>query len=421
MREDFLHFIWQYQKFDSKQLSTTNGESITIFEKGHHNTNAGPDFKEARVKIDGIEWSGAIEIHLKASDWYKHKHDTDPNYNNVILHVVWEADKAIKHAVSNEEIPTLSLKNKIDLKLLHQYELIISAQSSIPCAAFWPEVNQLIKQQMLENAVIERLDVKSQKAALYQQSNSGDWEETTYFMLLSALGFKINSPAFERLAQLLPYSVVRKYKRDKLSTSALIFGTAGFLDDTFQDDAKFTLKKEWQFLKHKHRLERQLQQHEWNMLRLRPVNFPVVRLAQLAEILCATDSLFNLFAKSLNVKHLKKILQLPIINHFDENGAGKEIQIGRTSIESIILNTAPPLLTLYAKATDNAHYMDKAIETLEAFKAENNVITRKYQALGYDLKTAFDSQACIQLYNNYCDKKRCLDCKIGVSIMSKVK
>ena len=418
MQEAFLHFIWQYQKFNSENLLTEGGDPLTIFSNGQHNTDAGPDFKEARIKIGDIEWMGAVEIHVKASDWLKHKHQYDPNYDNVVLHVVWEADEPIKHKVDGNAIPTLSMKNKVDPGLISQYEGIISSQSVIPCAHFWPEVNSLTKYQMLEAAVIERLYEKSTKATKFQKRTQGDWEETTYFMLLSALGFKINSHAFERLATLLPYALLRKYKHNSTIVQCLLFGMAGFLDDEFEDEARVLLKKEWLFHQHKHQLEDKLSKHDWKFLRLRPANFPTVRLAQLAQIICSVDSLFTSFIKDLEIKSLKKSLSISAKDYWNE---GEEMKLGTTSIENIMLNVAPPLLALYSRSIDETKYMDLALDTLEQLKGENNAITRKYVALGEQIRSAFESQGYVQLHNAYCTERKCLNCKIGVSIMNRSK
>jgi len=418
MQEAFLHFIWQYQKFNSENLLTEGGDPLIIFNKGQHNTDSGPDFKEARIKIGEIEWMGAVEIHLKASDWLKHRHQHDHNYRNVVLHVVWEADQEIKHMTDGVSIPTLLLKNKVDAALINQYESVINAQAVIPCAHFWPEVNSLTKYQMLEAAVIERLYEKSTKATQFQQRTQGDWEETTYFMLLSALGFKVNSTVFERLAELLSYSLLRKYKTKAVSVQALIYGVAGFLTDEFDDDYRKQLKEEWKFLKHKHHLDNQLDRHNWKFLRLRPANFPTVRLAQLSELICSMDSLFTSFVKDFNIIALKKSLAVKAKDYWND---GEKTKLGATSIESVMLNVTPPLLALYSRSVDESKYMDLALDTLEQLKGENNAITRKYIELGEDIKTAFDSQAYIQLHNKYCGERRCLSCKIGVSIMSSAK
>ncbi len=423
MKEAFLHYIWQYQKFTKENLLTQKKEPIAVFNKGFHNTNAGPDFLEAKVMIGTIEWSGAVEIHVKASDWLKHKHQDDPAYEKVILHVVWEADTDIKHQKDTKVIPTLALKSRVNTLLLAQYEQIIQERSLIPCANFWSGVTEFTKQQMLESAIIERLSDKSEKAAYFLKATNNDWEEVTYFLLCSAFGFKINSQPFELLAQYLPYNLLRKYRTNLLAVEALLFGAAGFLEEEFEDEHRSQLKQQWQYLKHKHKLAHTLSRHDWKYLRLRPPNFPTVRLAELAQIIHQSDGFFSHFAKEVNVYELKKILSVKAQNYWRTTTQSKSptiYKLGKASIDSLILNSVPPLLALYAKSIDEQRYIDKAITILESLKPENNKVTRLFEALGENPGNAFESQAYLQLHNRYCVQKRCLECKIGISIMSKV-
>jgi hypothetical protein len=418
MKEAFLHYVWQYQQFQAPALKTTQGEEVTVLKTGYHNVDAGPDFLEAKLKIGSLEWSGAVEIHINSSDWQLHKHDNDPNYQNVILHVVWADNHPISYG-DGKKIPTLILQNRVSLQLVDHYKVLVEDRAEIACGANWQSVDPFRVSQMLESSLVERLQQKSQKAAAFLEYTADDWEATSYFMLLSAFGFKINAHGFERLAYLLPYDLIRKYRMYPQSMLALLFGVSGFLEASFDETVKQELKKDWKFLQHKHQISNILAKHEWNFLRLRPANFPTVRLAQLAHLLGAFDSLFNAFLINNDVSYLKQQLQFKVKNIWYIKAAQKVpwINFGKQSIQHLILNISPPLLALYARKVDNFSYMDKAFEVLSQLNAEDNKILRKYKALGEKPKSAYESQAFLQLYSSYCQPKRCLNCKIGLAIM----
>lgn len=421
MKEAFLHYVWQYQQFELGKLITTEKEPLSVMKTGFHNTDAGPDFLEAKLKIGKLEWSGAVEIHIRSSDWKLHQHHRDPNYQNVVLHVVWVDDQAVTYT-DGRKIPTLVLRNKVSLRLVDHYKELISNRSALACAGSWHQTDPFLIKQMLETSLVDRLQLKSMKAATYFEQSSNDWEATTYFMLLSAFGFKINAHGFERLAYLLPYELVRKYIASPKSVSALLFGVSGFLEEEFNEPLKLSMQREWKYLQHKHQIKNVVAKHEWNFLRLRPANFPTVRLAQLASVLCSFDSLFRHFILSHELIHLKQKLQLQVRNVWYMQSEEKvlSVNLGKQSIQHLILNTLPPLLALYARRTDDYSYMEKAFEVLSQLKAEDNKITRKYTALGEKPKSAYESQAFLQLYSSYCQPKRCLNCKIGLAIMKDI-
>ncbi len=424
MQEDFLHYIWRYQKFNAAALKTVDGMDVSIIKTGFAHTNAGPDFQQAKVKIGEVEWAGAVEIHIKASDWNRHQHQTDPNYQNVILHVVWKADKAILHP-DGTAIPTIELKDKVDLKVIDSYRKLIQSPEEIACANQWPEVDDVYKSEMLERVLIERLYDKSEKAKQYFNEVKQNWEEVCYFMLLSSMGFKVNQHPFERLATVLPYSFVKKIKHHPELLESVLFGAAGFLSQEFVDEYPNQLKKDWDFLRHKHYdiLHNTVQKHEWRFLRLRPANFPTIRLAQLAQILHHLPSLFDALVLEVHAESLLKSLKVNPHqyweNHFqfDVESGKKSKKPGRSSIELLLLNTVPPLLSFYAKSVGEEKYIDQAIQLLTSLKPEKNFISKKYDSLGANLKTAYDSQAFIQLHNTYCQPKKCLSCSIGISII----
>nr|WP_236587964.1 DUF2851 family protein [Marivirga aurantiaca] len=424
MQEDFLHYIWRYQKFASTDLQTVEGVPIHVIKTGFAHTNAGPDFQQAKVKIGEMEWAGAVEIHIKASDWNRHYHQSDPNYQNVVLHVVWQADEAILHP-DGTAIPTLELKDKVDLSLIDSYKKLVQSSDEIACAQHWEDIGDVYKSEMLERVLVERLNDKSEKARKYFNEVKQDWEEVSYFMLLSAMGFKVNQHPFERLATVLPYSFVKKIKHHPELLEAVVFGASGFLEQEFIDDYPNQLKKDWKFLRHKHSsiLQDTMQQHEWRFLRLRPTNFPTVRLAQLAQLLHQLPSLFDAFVLEMNTKELMKNFRVTPHeyweNHFqfDVESPRKSKKLGRSSVDILLMNTVPPLLAFYAKGVGEERYVDQAIQLMNTLKAEKNFISRKFESLGMKISTASDSQALIQLHNAYCQPKKCLSCSVGLSIL----
>jgi hypothetical protein len=426
MKEDFLHYIWRYQKFDSSDLTTVDAVPVQVIKTGVSHMHAGPDFQQAKIKIGEVEWAGAVEIHIKASDWNRHQHQNDPNYENVVLHVVWKADKQILHP-DGTAIPTLELKNRVDLELLHSYKRLIDAPEEIACAPQWPEVDEMYKAEMREKVLVERLYEKSEKARKHFDEVKHDWEELSYFMLLSAMGFKVNQHPFERLATVLPYSFVKKIKHHPALLEAAIFGAAGFLDQAYVDEYPTRLKKDWRFLLHKHSevLSSNMQQHEWRFLRMRPANFPTIRLGQLAQMIYQLPSLFDAFVLDFDAEKLIKDFNVNPNAYweshfqFDAESQKKSKKIGASSIQVLLINTIAPLLAFYAKNVGEEKYIDHALKLLNNLKAEKNFITKKYQALGASVQSAFDSQAYIQMHNAYCIPKKCLSCSVGLSILKK--
>lgn len=421
MTESFIHYLWQFQQFDKTLLQTTNREPIRVLKTGILNTDAGPDFSQARLLIGEIEWVGNIEIHIKASDWNNHNHQTDAGYNNVILHVVWEYDKSIVRE-DGSEVPTLALKPITDPALLEKYQLLISNKNVIPCAAQFKEVSDLSKIAILDKVLARRLIQKSKIVDELLEENQGDWEETAYQLLARNFGFKINSEAFLRLAKNLPLKILQKHRDNITQIESILFGQSGLLTEV--DDYSKKLKQEYDFFAAKFSLkDRRLQAHEWKLLRTRPANFPTVRIAQLARLITLQKSFFSLFTQTESIEDLRKTLQIQQSEywqehyHFYRKAARKSNGLGKDSIDNLLINTVIPLLACYSQKMDNQVYMDRAIGFLESFPAESNYIIDIWKNLGLDIKTAFDAQASIELYNNFCNQKKCLLCNVGIEIL----
>jgi len=422
MSEDFLYFLWQFQYFDAAQLTTTTGEPLQVLAVGQRNTHAGPDFINGRLLVGAIEWAGSIEMHLRSSDWFRHAHHTDRAYESVVLHVVWENDSDIGRD-DGTVVPTLALKDITSPQLLHKYHLLTGSKEVIPCENQFDAVHDLQKRMMLDRAATQRLQRKAEVVHALLSKNQQDWEETAYQLLAQNFGFKINAEPMLRLAQGLPLKVLRKHTDNLFQLEALLFGQSGLLTDS-TDEYTVALSKEYDFLAAKYGLKpTQLQAREWKFLRLRPANFPTIRLAQWAVLIQHQSSFFSLFINEKDIKILKKHLRVQqsvywqAHYHFQKTTDVKVPSLGKTSAENIIVNTVVPLLAAYAEAKNNWGFMENAIELLEQLPAETNHLTEKWHQLGITAKTAFESQACIELYTYFCLKKGCLNCSIGTSLL----
>lgn len=426
MQEDFLHFVWQFQQFNKKGLTTSEGEAVNIIKPGVLNVDAGPDFRESKIIIGEVQWVGHTEIHIYASDWNQHNHDEDDAYNNVILHVVWENDQPLFRK-DGSTIPVIELKQKISHDLIHKWEELAHNIVEIPCASQLYKVKDLIRLSMMDKALFERLEAKANAVLKMLENNGNDWENTTYQLLAGNFGFKINSEQFIALSHALPLKVLLKHQDNIFQLEALLFGQAGLLEHEDDPDEYFlSLRKEYLFLKHKYDLDvSTFPVHEWKFLRLRPANFPTIRIAQFAMVLHKTSRIFSFIKEvesPVEIAQVFSVIQSAYWRkhyHFGKQGAGKIAGIGKSSIENIIINTIVPVLAAYGLYTQQQQYIDKGIELLQSVSAEENKITRLWAEANIKVKTGFDSQALIQLYNHYCRSRRCLSCNIGTTLIRK--
>ncbi len=426
MREDFLSFIWRFQYFDTKHLTTTDGDSLQIIETGRLNSNAGADFELAKIRIGEVEWIGSIEIHLKSSDWKQHRHNQNTAYNNVILHVVWEDNQSTQRK-DDSQIPTLELKQRINPKMLYRYQSLLDELGVIPCHKHLAQVKAIQILTMLDKALVQRLEHKAETVIALWENNQRDWEETTYQLLAQNFGFKTNAATFLRLAQSLPLRILQKHKGNLLQIEALLFGQAGFLDlveeENLTEEYPRQLLKEYQFLAQKYQIqENRLAPHEWKMLRMRPPNFPTIRIAQFACLINQHESLFSTLLNTDTdlLKTSLKILQSDYWQRYYqwEKPASRRIGgLGVLSIENVFINTLAPLLTAYSKVKDQSEHLERALLHLEQLPAEKNKIITMWAELGLKVKTAFDSQALLELYKSYCLPKKCLSCNIGTHLV----
>jgi hypothetical protein len=422
MSESFLHFIWKLQRFDPTHLATTDGEPLAIFNPGTYNQDAGPDFPEARVKVGGMEWNGHVEIHIKSSDWVHHRHQIDPAYNNVILHVVWEDDQPAPRG-DGSRIPTLELKDRVDKALVNRFQVFMNQPTDILCASHLEKIPRLAWINNLDRMMMERLEEKAKRVFSVLKKVNQDWDETAYRLLGRNFGFMVNAEPFMRLTELLPLKIIGKHANSPHQVMALLFGMAGFLNKP-ADDEQLKLLREFEFLRTKYSLGQPMHRAQWKYGKMRPPNFPTVRLAEFASVIIQQPNLFSWMLSAPNVKEMSAVLSRDLpeywLNHYD---FGKKLKsginaFGGTSMANVLINTAAPLLAAYARQTDDQKLMDKAVKLLEELPPESNRYTTRWSALGRKPKSAFDSQAMIGLYKNYCNRKKCLNCVVGAHIFS---
>jgi len=415
--ESLLQYIWKFQYFNKNTLiAVDTEEALQIIIPGNFNTNQGPDFLAAKIKITDTTWAGNIELHIKSSNWKAHKHSNDKNYNNIILHVVWQHDVDLKLP-----FPTLELQSRVSKLLLNRYAELMNATSFIACEKMINQVDDIIWNSWKERLLIERLQNKSQVIFQYLNENSNHWEETFWWLLAKNFGIKVNSDAFEKLARSISINILAKHKSQLQQVEALLFGQAGLLEDDFKETYPKLLKKEYNFLKAKYKLEPiKIPLH---FLRMRPSNFPSVRLAQLAVLIHQSLHLFSKIKESDSLDEVKNLLDVTANDYWhyhyvlDETSAFKIKRLGAQMVNNILINTIIPVLFSYGHHHKENEFKNRAIQWLEQIPAENNTITNGYTKLGMANKNAFDSQALIQLKNEYCNKKRCLYCAAGNSII----
>ncbi len=401
---------------------TTRGESISVLKLGEHNHNSGPDFFNAQLSIDGQLWAGNVEIHVKSSDWYVHGHEKDKAYDNVILHVVWEHDTDIFRN-DNSVIPTLELKNFVDAHLINNYKELLQSKSWINCETHYSEVDEFVLNNWLERLYIERLERKSDEILKFLKDSQNDWEAVLFKMLLKNFGLKVNGEAFLSLANSLDYSVVRKLQHNTLDFEALLFGQAGLLEDDVQECYFLDLKKRYQFLKQKFKLNNQgvlpLQ-----FFRLRPPNFPTIRLSQFVNLYVLEQQLFSKIINVNTVDELYILFGKGVTEfwriHYTFKTVSKKSKknISKSFIDLLIINTIIPLKFSYAKVKGE-NIEEELFDLIKNLKIEKNSIVDKYLQLRTIEKNALSSQALLQLKTFYCDKNNCLQCAIGNSLIIK--
>jgi hypothetical protein len=416
MGEKLLQYIWQFQYFNRSGLQTTKGEELQIIFTGTINQNQGPDFHNAKVKIGNTILAGTIEIHCKTSDWEKHQHHKDKNYRNVILHVVYENDVDL-----NNNIPVLELESRISNIMLQQYGKLMEATSFIACAGNIHSIKEITWIAWKERLLAERLTRKSKKILELLNENKAHWEETFWWLLARSFGVKVNGDAFEAIARSISINILAKHKNSIHQLEALLFGQANLLDENFEEEYPRLLQREYRFLKTKYGLNAiGIPVH---FLRMRPGNFPTIRLAQLAMLIHSSIHLFSKLLEAKNIADVKEWMHCTANDfwhyhyHFHVQSQFKKKKLGKSTVNSIIINTIVPALFAYGLYHKNEEQKTKVLQWLEQIDSESNSIISGFLSLSIKSKNAFDSQALIELKNEYCTKKRCLECSVGNAIL----
>lgn len=422
MKEDLLHFVWRTKKFNLQHLCTTQGEEIRIEQFGIHNHQQGPDFNQAKIWIGEMLWVGNVEMHLLSSDWYKHKHQNDLAYENVILHVVWEEDMPVLRS-DESRIPCLELKGRIPQNIIVNYQYLQASETWVPCEKMLFKINDFTLRMWLESLAVERLQIKSTPFERLYLQTAGDIEATFYRVLLTAYGLPYNKEAFEQLAIHLPLSLLEKYSTDQKQIEALMFGQSGLLNDRrCNDEYYLDLQKEFGYLQEKHSLQ-PMSSSVWRFGGMRPMSFPTLRIAQFAAIFAQHTRVFDDFLQAKSIDEYKAIFDHPVSDYwrihyrFGDKGQAKNTTIGESSIDVILINTVLPFLFYYGGIRSLEHLQDRSLKLLQNIKAEKNKITQNWHNIGVQASSALDSQALIQLKKNYCTQRRCMDCAIGASLI----
>lgn len=420
-----MQYVWQHRLWPCRQMLTVDGRVVQVIDQGRLNTDAGPDFFNAKVKIGGEMWAGDVEIHVRASDWHRHGHHNDRAYDSVILHVVGKDDTPVTRP-DGRVIPQLCLECSPDFRT-HYDRLVGAPAGMLPCAEEIKRIHPVHLHAWLDSLAYERIYAKEDRIRAYLDRLGGDWEAACYVALARALGFGINSEPFERLALSLPLSVAGKHSDSQLALDALLFGQAGFLDNLPEGDTYAAmLRSEYGFLAHKFGL-RPPGSLGWKMARMRPQNFPHRRIAFLSAMLFGGFKLMSRIIAAHSAEEMLGLFSLELMgywsNHFTFGSSAAAERSGsvlsRSSMTSLAINVGVPMMRAYAAATDDTPLAERAMEMLHSLRAETNSVTAAFAACGLKCDDAFTSQALIQLRREYCDTRKCLYCRIGHRMLSR--
>ncbi len=417
MREEFIYYLWRFRLFNSP-LITNTGEEVRIIDVGQKNLNAGPDILMCKLKIGNTLWVGNAEIHIHSSDWFRHKHDQDPAYDSIVLHIVLTDDCAPILRKNGEVIPTVAIKHAFDYGYYHRYQHYLKNKNWIPCYKQLSSLPPIVWMSWRERLLIRRLERKSHELELLIQRFNNNWDEAFYVILAGYFGMKVNKLPFELLALSLPLKILLKHRDNLLQLEALLFGQSGLLPENSADAYVKVLQHEYDFLKRKYGLEA-LSRDVWKFLRLRPANFPTIRISQFAMLFYTFGNSFGQVRLLKESASLRRIFELEASEYwsshysFDKKSDEKVKILGKSTREVIIINAVIPMLFLYGKQKMKPELVDRALAYYMDLPTEQNTITRHFRKIGISCETAMDSQACIELKQHYCRLKRCLDCAIG--------
>ena len=422
MTEALFQFIWQHSLYKSGDLKTTLGEPLSVIHPGKINRDAGPDFLDARIRIGKTILAGNIELHIKSSDWLKHGHQNDMSYNNLILHVVYVNDVGDVVAFT----PVLELGSNVPDDVIGRYHHLMQAAGRLPCGGQLQTIKSIVREGWLARLLAERWEQKLAEWDIMLENTAEDWRNLLYYRMAANFGFKTNATPFLMLAQSLPLNILARHRENLMQVEALLFGQAGMLEQELEAGYPAELKREYAYLRQKYKLT-PLPAHLWKFLRMRPANFPTVRIAQFAALIHLSEHLFSQIIEKHAVKDIEPLLDITASaywdTHFRLNDGQQEASapksLGKTSVENIIINTIAPIQFLYATHQGERNLKDESLNLLEGVPAEKNNIMSLWRECGWEAANAAQSQALIQLYNHYCSPRRCLECTIGLNIVGK--
>ncbi len=422
MTEKFLHYLWKYKIFNFNDLKSVKGESLQILNSGIHNTESGPDFSNAKIQIDQIIWAGQVEIHLKSSDWFRHKHQLDKAYENTILHVVWEYDKVVLDQ-NNVRIPTLELKGRVSKSVLDKFHQFEISKHELVCQGLTDELDLFRTHTWLNRLVVNRLESKTIFISEVCKKQKGDWSQTFFILLGKNLGFKTNALPMQLVCESIDIKILLKHRNNLHIIESILFGVSGLINE-INDDVYFTqLKDEFAYQKSKYGFT-SLDSSIWKFGGVRPINFPTLRLAQLAQLIFKFGDLFHVLVRDFGKNSSTKFLNISASSfwntHYSFSSGSKDYQkkIGDNSITNILINTVVPMQFLYGKSIGNSKYQNVALHLLDTLPAESNSVVTKWKNNNISAKNAADTQSLIELTNTFCKPKNCLNCGIGSQILN---
>lgn len=419
--EELLHYVWRFRLYNQFGLKTVCGKSIEVLDAGLLNRDAGPDFSMAKIRLDHDIWVGDVELHVQSKDWYLHRHEQDERYRTVILHVVWDGYHPVKHS-ADEEIPTLMLQDIVDPDILQQYIQLQESSDIVPCTHRLPDVSALHKVKLLERMCIERLTHRYAHVQDLLSQHGDNWERITFILLSRAMGMRVNKEVFVRFAENFPINLLSKYSENPRKMNALLFGQAGMLSSSSVDAYHDELSKEYTYLRDLHKLAA-MAPYEWRYMRMRPDNFPTVRLAQLSAIYEAVPFLFSWILTCETVSDFRERLCSVSIdgywnthNRFGNTCVYRSRNLSKDFVVHLTINVAVLVLFSYGTYMQYTAFVERSISWLEALQSEKNAVVKLFDRIGLSSNCAADSQAMLHLKSEYCDQKKCLDCTVGLQL-----
>lgn len=421
--EAVLHYIWKFRLFDHQDLRSTHGELIEIEQVGQHNHHdAGPDFSNARIRINNTLWAGQVEIHKLASDWQRHQHNIDNAYDTVVLHVVYEHDQPI-YRLDGTLIPTLELKGRIAPEIIERSVNLLNSPEQVPCASQLNGVPEFTVNMWLERLVVERLESKTTLIRQELEHNKNHWESTFYLFLARNFGTPVNAEPFEQLARSLPLAALAKHKDKLLQVEAMLFGQAGFLEGDFEEEYPILLQREYKVLRQKFQLT-PINTAAWKFGKMRPAAFPTIRIALFAQLIYQSTHLFSKLLETEQISDFRQFFELKVSDYWlahyrfgDTTEKRQQKSLGKSTFHNIAINTLVPFLFVYGKSIQDETYCERALRWLEQIEAEDNIVIKMWESIGIKAENAYQTQALLHLKKQYCDQKHCLDCAIGNKIL----